>query len=245
MIKRPNFSTDVYRFAVIAHNHFQEDDIDPDDPKLSGSNAAVPHRMPWADLRRNVELYINGTETASDLRRWTDRFIEAAKADIDILKTGKSKKKAARKELDRLIAHINASTDDILDLRKKLCNAKSKKEKIAAATLFLKELNNYFPNVPDLGPHRGVNIQVSDRGHLNVFGKRDLSPMSERVLDMSPHRLEKGIAVTQSNDLITTFGQSFKVSSMDASIKKKINKIGTGQTNADTIPFDRTNRWKK
>ncbi len=244
MISRPNFSKDVYHHAVLAHNYFQVDKIDPKDPKLTDSNAAVPHRMPWADLRRNVELYVNGKETKADLERWTDRFIEAAKSDISILKLGKSTKKAMSKDLDKLIAYINSSTTDLLDLRKRLCSAKTKKEKIAAASLFLKKLNDYFPNVPDLGPHRGVNIQVSDRGHLNVLNKRDLSPMSERVLDMSPHRFKKGIATTQTGEIVTTFGETVPLASLGKATKKRIDDIGPDKTNAHSIAFDRKNRWQ-
>ena len=59
----------------------------------------------------------------------------------------------------------------------------------AAGYSFLKALNNYHPNVPDLGPHSGVNIQVSKYTHLNTNPDGTLTPTSTAISQIDDESL--------------------------------------------------------
>lgn len=106
----------------------------------------------------------------------------------------------------------------------------------SALTEFLKEANSFHANVPDLGPHRGVNNPVKEHVHLR-FRKartddrgrkrsRSPSPMSERVLRMSPERLSE-VATNEDGDVITVTGESIPTSDLKKRSRKRVKRIGT------------------
>ncbi|MGH2901822.1 MAG: hypothetical protein ACRDMZ_24325, partial [Solirubrobacteraceae bacterium] len=78
---RPNFDKATYRHATMGHNLFRDAAFDPNDPKLSLRNLAVPHRFSWKNIRDSTVLYLNHDEDETDFRRWTDRMLVAGYND--------------------------------------------------------------------------------------------------------------------------------------------------------------------
>lgn len=197
---------------------FCEEQIDAENQGLNNRNAAVPHRMSWADLRNNTEKYTSGTEKKEDFIRWTDRLIVAANSKKavpaiakvpEIVNNVNQQIQKLQTERDALIRAVESKTADI------------SQEKSA----FLSTLNSFYPNVPDSGPHKGVNIQVSNRAHLALDNKGDWTPMSEQVLLMTPGRLEGGIAADSTgSSIVTTHGDQILIKSLGNSASKLLHK---------------------
>lgn len=110
----------------------------------------------------------------------------------------------------------------------------------SAAAEFFKLLNNFFPNVPDLGPHRGTNIQVRERMHVNVDESGDMSPFSSRMIEMSPHRSD-GVAVDDEDRIVGTFGTLVKQKRLDKPVRRHIRAHGTRTVNYRRETF----KWRK
>jgi hypothetical protein len=108
---------------------------------------------------------------------------------------------------------------------------------VAAGAKFLQAMNNLYANVPDLGPHRGVNIQVRERLHLNVLKSGELSPFSRRMLDMTPGRVE-GVATTRDDELVTTTGTLVDLGSLLEDEQEAIGGIGEHPVNYKKVAFD-------
>lgn len=116
-------------------------------------------------------------------------------------------------------------------------NPPDRSEVVKAAAVFLAAMNNYYPNVPDLGPHRGVNNPVRERMHLNVLSSGQLSPFSARMLEMTPGRSE-GIAVDEDENLVTTSGRLVDPTTLEQDAQDLMEDIGTTQVNYKVVPFD-------
>lgn len=206
--KRPAFNANAKTFARLNHNE-QPDAIQVTGrTNLTTINAAMPHRMSWKDIRDNTAKFVKREDSRSDFERWTDRFIEAGSEKLSQLDKGSALRTAAKKSHVEFQATRDAFMRDPKDERKR--------------ARFEKSANQYFANVPDLGPHNGVNNVVGERAHLNVIERgrsrtrtadptRDLSPMSRRVVDMSPGRLS-GVAVNSDGELIDVRGNTHKLS---------------------------------
>jgi hypothetical protein len=248
-IGRPNFHSYVYEFATKAHNVINDADRDPHDPQLAKINAAVPHRMPWKSLLSNVLDYVNGRETTADFERWTDRFIQAAKDDIDIFNKFARESNDANEKANcrEVVQHITTSTTALLKARKELVIAVeggySHNLLLDRATRFSDLLNSYFPNVPDLGPHKGTNIQVSARGHANFDWQGKPSPMTEQLFNMTPGRLEGFPTTPKGKDIVTTGGAFYPISNLSNDIQEMIDEHGTVPVKAQKHSFDSTGKW--
>lgn len=220
MYKRPTFNSNSKDIAFKNHN-LQAGAIPVTrDTNLNLINAAMPHRMSWKDIRDNTKKFYDGKEKASAFKRWTHRFIVAGlekmgdmPQDSDLLSMAQKSHGEFQATRDAFIKHQDTDT----------------------GKAFLKSANQYFANVPDLGPHQGVNNVVGERAHLNVVenprtsrsmfasmndpkSRRpahaeptyDFSPMSRSVLAMSPGRLS-GVAVDLKGDLIDVRGHTHKL----------------------------------
>ena len=110
----------------------------------------------------------------------------------------------------------------------------------SAAIEFFKLMNNFFPNVPDLGPHRGTNIQVRERMHVNVDESGNMSPFSSRMVEMSPHRSD-GVAVDDEDRIVGTFGTLVKQKRLDKPVRRRIRSHGTHTVNYRREKFN----WKR
>jgi RHS repeat-associated protein len=252
-LKRPNFQQSVYTTATMTHDLFQRSYIDPHNPNLQLRNAAVPHRMSWADIRDNTLKYLNKQEGDNDFLRWTDRFVQAAKSDINRIRlyvnnlTNPTKNDINYK--NTLETHIKKGINTFERQRRFLMyvvqefysnnpNKPTKDYVINVAGDFLTVFNSFYPNVPDLGPHRGTNIQVSNRIHLNVEQAGNLSPMSNQVLDMTPARTS-GVATTpRGTNIVTTSGNFVPISNLSNQDRQRINKQRTVPVKAHSP------RWK-
>jgi len=203
-------------------------------PDLPSVNAAMPHRMSWKDIRDNTNKFWEGEEDEEDFERWTDRFLEAGREKIreykDKHETAKSEgKKYRARNLKKLLERKRASQKSFADARKAFLADPTDEAK---KTEFLRQANSFHANVPDLGPHRGVNNPVSEATHLHLRRsrgrkrRRSPSPMSRRVLDMSPERLS-GIAMTTDDEIITTTGETFPPKKLTRQHRKRFKRHDT------------------
>jgi hypothetical protein len=222
-VERQAFDANSKGFARLNHNEQPKAQQVTLKTNLTTINAAMPHRMSWMDIRDNTTKFHDGTEKAEDFKRWTDRFIDAGQEKLGKLKDGSQLHKRATKSHTKFIK----ARDDYLATK----DDKTRK-------VFDKQANQYFANVPDLGPHDGVNNPVRESSHLHFEevprgrskerepAKRQLSPMSRRVADMSPGRLS-GIAVDKKGDIIDTRGKTHTFDSIDDKDKRRIQKHKT------------------
>jgi len=247
---RPNFRSSVYTAATMSHNIFADDDLDADSPSLSAINAAVPHRMSWANIRDNTIKFLNGDETETDFYRWTERFIIAGKKDTGILKNIKSSSTSAEEVnfCDYIIDLINKSTAEFEKARYLLAQGKKAGFKDAEiknrAIHFLNVFNSYYPNVPDLGPHRGTNIQVSSRAHPNMDESGGMSPMTQEVRNMSPGRLSGYPLSPGGTHLVTTSGAFVDTDDIKDKDYDTFKSHGFKNTNAKEQQYDEDTGWK-
>ena len=226
----------------MSFNVFSNTEIDENDPRLAELNAAVPHRMPWADVRDNTIKYLNGEDSKDGFIRWTDRFIVAANEDISIFKGIK------HDNCDIIIKYIKDSIQFFEWYREVLIDTvetkKSTGEIEVNAKSFLNNLNSFYPNVPDLGPHRGTNIQVSNRAHMNIMEDGSASPMTMELGNMTPNRFSKGVATKDDDKVVTTSGSLMDVADVeDDGLKYLINQYGSNTNAKPQDSFDDSTGW--
>jgi hypothetical protein len=139
--------------------------------------------------------------------------------------------------LKKVVRHHDESVEKALDLRRPLIklveridgsNPPARSEVVDAAAKFLKALNDLAPNVSDLGPHRGVNNPVRERMHLHATAG-SMSPFSETMLEMSPHRVE-GVA-THGGDVVGTTGELEPIPNFAQWVRDRIAELGTKEVN--------------
>jgi hypothetical protein len=147
--------------------------------------------------------------------------------------------------LKKVVSHHDDSVKRALDLRRPLIklvdridgsNPPARWEVVDAAAKFLKALNDLAPNVSDLGPHRGVNNPVRERMHLHVEAG-SMSPFSETMLEMSPHRVE-GVA-TYGGDILGTTGDIEPIPNFAQWVRDRVAELGTKEVNYKAHPTDR------
>jgi hypothetical protein len=231
--KRPTFNTNSKRGAFIGHNLFSgRPRVNLKKPRLTSINAAMPHRMSWKAIRDSTARFCDGEDDDGDFTRWTDRFIKAGREKIKITKGLIEAGKGDRSELEDLLESQTISQDAFVEARDELLKDSSR---ASWRKEFEKQANQFHANVPDIGPHRGVNNPVQDHPHLHVSRsrsrgrskrKRSLSPMSKRVREMSPDRLS-AYPVDDEGDLITTTGATIPVSKLDKETRDHIREVGT------------------
>lgn len=103
----------------------------------------------------------------------------------------------------------------------------------SVAKEFIKSANNYYPNVPDLGP-QDVNVRVSDNLHLNIDDDGSASPLSQKILDYNNILHTCGIAVTKDNkNIISTKGALVN----KEKVKQNIITIPRNITKKSTKPY--------
>jgi hypothetical protein len=260
--KRPSgFISNSKKAAVLSHNLSSETDFmfDEKKPGISDANAAMPHRMSWSDINQSTDNFATGVEDDQDFERWTDRFLnageekmEAVQDEIDEIeddvKHKKKKKKLTQADQDE-IEELEDRQDDLERLKEMqeksqedFRAARDKYETSQNATnrrTFEKQANSFHANVPDFGPHFGVNNPVSDHAHLHLPKKkkkkksdrsRSPSPMSRHVLTMSPGRIST-IAATQDKkkktQILTTTGETVAPSQLRKKYQDQIDEHGT------------------
>jgi hypothetical protein len=267
-MKRPSFTSNSKKAAVLNHNLSSEYDFEFDTkkPEIAQANAAMPHRLSWSDIKTNTEQYDNGSEQAKDFSRWTKRMEDAGKEKIKIVKSNLDEMEKALKTLESKIQKLpkgpkkqqmEGEKEDLeaqkegweklevlmKESQQEFTEARdeyAKKKTTQNMNGFLKQAHSFHANVPDFGPHFGVNNPVSEHGHLhlapvtNPKGKkknkkkrtRSPSPMSRELLNMSPGRVSS-IAVDSNNNIITTTGETVDPTELDPVYQSQIQQHGT------------------
>jgi hypothetical protein len=239
---RPNFPASSYRLAKISYG--LQTGQDESDISLSDEDLAMPHRFPYAAIQQSTGLFIAGKEDEGALDRWSDRLIAATTERRDINHPLIKKKADAdfyKKTIDDQLHNIEAA-------RTALKQSKAKGDSLTLSSpvvqQFLKWANAMHGNIPDLGPHSTINIQVSDRLHMHTSdrgrpakrtnvgtSKRSLTPGSRRALDQSPERLSRGLAYDNPGKMIiTTDGLKLDPSELEADDVKRVKRHRVSST---------------
>jgi Domain of unknown function (DUF4157) len=236
---RPNFPKSAYKLGAITREI--QTGKDQSGLKPSEEDLALPHRFPFNAIKKSTKLFIKRKEKSEDLERWSNRLIKGTEERRDLnlpLITDKKRKKEYEET-------VNKQLENTREARKKL------KEKIESGDdleltssetqEFLKQVNALHGNVPDFGPHKKVNIRVSDRIHLNIDPKNKkepLSPGSMQAVLMSPHR-GKGIARTSDGKyIVTTYGGAVDPEDLEDDIVDLLNVRGFDDTNIEKDDLD-------
>lgn len=228
---RPNFPKSSYWLGSITREI--QTGEDQSDLKPSEENLALPHRFPYKAIETSTQLFLSGKEDATDLFRWTGRLIDATKERRD-LNAPEITTSAKRKRYEKA---VDEQLDGMEQARKKLKTEveSGKNLDLTSSTTqeFLKYTNALHGNIPDYGPHAGVNIQVSDRTHLHVEEDGTLTPGSLAAGSMSPHR-GKGVALTSDGkSIVTTGGYKFDPDELSKKLRQLLDKRGYDKTTID------------
>jgi hypothetical protein len=96
-------------------------------------------------------------------------------------------------------------------------------------------------NIPDYGPHSKINIPVSNRLHLHVVKPDDwdeddddmqapMSPGSYYAAQMSPHRVDKGVAYDEDGEYVVgTDGYGYdpsRIEGFEEMMEEQEHKVG-------------------
>jgi hypothetical protein len=201
-----------------------------EDIKPADENLAMPHRFPYAAIQSSTLEFIEGREDEADLERWSDRLLRATeeRRDITLPKLKGTEKAYYKKTIEEQILEFSQAR---IELEKSVANGDSLTLTSPVVQRFLKITNGLHGNIPDYGPHEGVNIQVSDRLHLHFHDDGTLTPGSRAAGSMTPKRVPKGIAYTKDKGyLVTTDGKKVAVSDLKKLIAQQLSKHAVGAT---------------
>ena len=204
-LDRPGFVGRAEKLGKVTKS--LQDDEDQSGFKPGENNQALPHRYPYSDIKNSALKFVNGTETDQDLIRWSDRLREATEKRRDLNMEHDLADEYVHEGYED---EVNEQLEKFDEARKNLIDAKktnsSMDETAPEVHEFIKWTNSLHGNIPDYGPHVGVNVQVSNRLHPHILEDGSMSPGTEAAFGMSPSRVEHGYATTQEGSLVTTEG---------------------------------------
>ncbi|WP_298511257.1 hypothetical protein [uncultured Kordia sp.] len=245
---RPSFTTDSKKSAILYHNTFGKHNfkINLSKPNLTGVNAAQPHRLAWKDIALLTKKHHEGGDS-SGFHRMTKSFLRAGTRRVSRIEKRLNRYKNAgysKKLIDstkKLLTRATNSHNNFVTALNNYLGNGSQSNMVA----FLKQANSFHANVPDYGPHFGVNQPVSAAVHLNFrrsrtrkktsSGRRGRSPspMSRAILEnLSKKDVSAGIAVNKKGRIISTSGKLIPLSSLSDKVKAHIAKFNTKQINS-------------
>ncbi|WP_087689645.1 hypothetical protein [Pandoraea sp. PE-S2R-1] len=200
-LSRPSFPKKAYELAKGTAS--VQSGKDKSDISLSDFDLAMPHRMPFSDIRSSVLLFGTGKETALDLVRWTDRLVDATEQRKRLNLKGDVKGLLPSRYKQMVEEQIEDFRDERDRVVKIWSSSKSTKD-VSLLRPFLSKVNALHGNIPDLGSHSTNNIRVSDRLHSHFLSGGPMTPGTKAAYSMSPHRISKGIATTSDGRYIVT-----------------------------------------
>ena len=204
-IDRPGFVGRAEKLGKVTKS--LQDDEDQSGFKPGENNQALPHRYPYSDIKNSTLKFVNGTEDDQDLIRWSDRLREATEQRRDLNMEHDLADEYVHEdyedEVNEQLEKFDLARQNLIDAKN---NDSSMDETAPEVYEFIKQTNSLHGNIPDYGPHVGVNVQVSNRLHAHIQEDGSMSPGTEAAFGMSPERVEHGYATTQDDSLITTDG---------------------------------------
>ena len=238
---RPSFTADSKKSAIYSHNSSgrYSFSIDPEKPDLPSLNAAQPHRFPWKDIREVVRKRHLGTDKGEYLKfvKFLNRSGDARIRRIQRrLKRSRMRNDTVKiKVREELLKRAQGSQKSFQSAH----DSYEKKQDDSTLKELLRQANSHHANVPDYGPHQGVNNPVSDAIHLNLRRSRSRkrskstdphprspSPTSGRLLKrLVPGMSEKGIAMITDGRIITTGGEAIDVSLLRPKVQKRVKRF--------------------
>jgi hypothetical protein len=247
--KRPAFTTDSKISATRYTNLITKPgfSIRIKKPGLPDLNLAQPHRISWKDIYTLTRKDRLSPKGFPGFKRMNKAFLKAGEIRI--------------KKITNLVENENKnSNNSYLDNRNKknrtpledlLWRAERSQTTFAKALVafkkakntknfhtYLKEANSFHANVPDYGPHLGVNNPVSASFHANFEESsrqerlkednraRSPSPMTRHLLKgLKGSDLTSGIAVSTDGNYITTSGAEVDESFLAPDVQKNLQKF--------------------
>lgn len=269
---RPTFSNRAYFLARVVTSLAWETNVLH--VGLKDNDLALPHRMSFRDIRESTRAFADGNDSAKDLKRWTQRLIDATVERMNIstgrfndlkatLRATKQKSDMTEvlKQKDKYLGDAQTSINNAIKGRTKLIDAVThgKGDTTAAIKSFLAAFNEIHGNIPDIGQHKAVNIVVSSAAHLNSEetrgrsktrtdrpGKRALTPGSRAATDMSPTRLGDGIAFDSSGKFpVGTGGGLYKISEFGKESQKRLKRHPEKLTNVTKKRIQQDSKKRK
>jgi len=224
-LARPAFPKQTYDLAKATASVQSGEDMSG--ISLGDRDLAVPHRMPFADIRDSIARFGTGEESGADLKRWTDRILDATEKRRQLNLEADSDDLLPDDYADMVDAQMEkfiAERDDII----KQWEDPSIRD-MADLKRLLVMANSLHGNVPDLGPHTTNNIPTSNRVHLHYLPQGPMSPGSKAAMNMSPHRIKKGISTTSDGQfVVTTDSRRVPVTDVKTHHKFSITTIRSG-----------------
>lgn len=223
---RPAFTANAERLAELTVNTSARYPfkIKPGDNKKS-MNLAMPHRVSWMDIRDLTRVAFDDKSGMYDdfFMAWTDAFIRAG--DDYVLKSrAKADKHASGKENPGRTRSSQGKADLIA---KADLHMLSQEEFVRARDNFIKNktdltradfeivANSFHANVPDYGPHAGVNASVQEHFHSNFSFRKNIKfpgtpdPVTYHASQMLS--LFSSVATDMSGALIETTGGTMAI----------------------------------
>lgn len=249
---RPNFSSLVYRMATASHlARTTEDEEEIKELKkcnymkvrnrvpLQEEDLAVPHRYPWNGMKKIL--------AEEDTENERPKSLSLNKSLLD-MSNAKTTETLTIFENLGLKKWKNGYEKDKNNLQDDLKAAKSilQKDEIPIsenhAIAVKKAFNNAPGNVPDLGPHKTVNIPVSNRLHLNapkVGHRRRLSISSGFVAGMDKGVLDavhKGVGLSHDKSMVvSTSGEQWNPAELEDQRQKDFIKYNSKEDSATSL----------
>jgi hypothetical protein len=219
--------------AILTHNLMSGSgfQVDEKKPAMPSHNAAMPHRLSWKSIRDLTAAYCDGTALKAEFIHWTDVFIEAGEDHISEVQRIVKREEFDGEDLDaptlkgfvRLLDYRQKNQTAFVAARDALLKSKATK------ATFLKIANSFHANVPDLGPHRGVNNNVQALLHLHFLDTEkgaSLSPMSRGLATEIPDLLPP-LAVNSGGAVISTTGDAYTGGEMSPRSRSAVAALPT------------------
>lgn len=198
-------------------------------------NLAIPHRVSWKDMWVLTEKFAKSASVFENNKfiDWTDKFLTAGNVHISKSNAKYTKHHTGATTRPRTASEISdlkrkwelhvESQDEFQQARDEFFKLRDPDSRIR----FEKAAFNFHANVPDYGPHKGVNNPVRERFHpdfnfsIKVVGTPDpiTEAMSSMLLMLTP------VAIDHRGRYIQTNGETIAHSQISAAMQTQFSSV--------------------